>query len=201
MKKQFKFIGIAFTLTILLVACAKEQPQTTRVAEQFKRVDQIEDERLLFSLLTAREKTDLASQHLDFCADYYDFTEMQRNALETIKSRLIAVYSSDDPENAPETAAILLDVNQYFSSLTEEQRLVTFSSMVVDEEGVQGMIASTGSDSNASINCNCSSSSNFCSSSWGPSILCDKTSKCGKSSWGCGTLWLYSCNGKCKLFS
>lgn len=201
MKKQLKLIGTVVVATLLLMACNKEQQQTNAVAEQFKRVDQLEDERLLFSMMTAREKTDLASQHLDFCADYYGFSQAQRNALVTIKSNLLAAYSSNDPENAPETAAIQLDVNQYFSSLTKEQRLVTFSSMVLDDAGVQALIGDSGTGASSSTDCNCSSTSNFCSSSWGPSIVCDKTSKCGKSSWGCGTLWLYSCNGKCKLFS
>lgn len=202
MEKTIKQIGAAIALVVVLAACGKEQAKpASQVSEHFKRVESVDDERLLFSMLTAREKTDLATEHINFCLGYYQFSETQRGILENMKTKLLTIYSSADPENAAETATILLDVNQYFSSLTEEQRLVTFGSMVVDEEGVQRMIANSGSDSNASTNCNCSSSSNYCSSSWGPSILCDKANKCGKTSWGCGTLWLYSCNGKCKLFS
>lgn len=201
MKKTIKQIGTAIALVVVLVACGKEQPRSSQVVEHFKRVDQVDDERILFDLLTANEKAALAAEHLDFCINYYQLSQAQVAVLESIQSQLLAVYQMADAENSAEVASIELDVNQYFSSLTEEQRQVIFHSMVVDEEGVQRMIANSGSDSNATTNCNCSSSSNYCSSSWGPSILCDKTNKCGKTSWGCGTLWFYSCNGKCKLFS
>lgn len=202
MKNILKLFGSILLLTFLLISCTKKQQPSLRQAEKFKFVKSIEDERLLFTLLTTQEKTELAIEHLDFCASYYNFSEIQLASIETIKSYLPTVYSSSEPENAIETTSIQLDINQFFSNLSNEQRRVTFNSMVVDEEGVLEFIANTGSNSNDLSSCNCNPSSNYCSlSDWGPSILCDKTVKCGYSSWGCGTLFIYSCKGKCNLFS
>lgn len=183
-------------LTFLMLSCAKEQQQpSTQLAEKFNHVKSMEDKRMLFSMLTAQEKTELAKDHLDFCASYYGFTETQLAALDRIKSYLLTVYSSSDPENTTGTASIQLDVIQYFASLSEEQRLITFSSMVVDEVGIQEMIAGTGS--NIYNDCNCNPSSNYCMLDFN----CSLKKNCEGSAWGCGTLFTYSCKGKCTLFS
>lgn len=186
-------------ISLFMSSCGKEKQQASKSVGNFKRLEQVEDERVLFNLFTAREKADLAIKHLDFCASYYRFTDVQNSVLTEIKSKLISAYALENAEGSEEAGAIELDVNQYFSSLSEEQKMVVFNSMVLDEDGVQKMIANTGASSVSG--CDCSSSSSYCSSSWGPTIKCDQAKKCGSSKWGCGTLWLYSCNGKCRLFS
>jgi len=199
MRKLIFFLGGIMLSGI--ISCSKsENPETenAQAIQSFQNLEKKTDQRMAFSLLTVNEKVELAKEHIDFCISYFNLTSTQVGILENVKSNLKNMYSSTDPENEPSSIKLALDIQQYFSSLTDLDGQIIFDSMVTDEGGVNEMIAH---NPDKVTTCTCSSKSNWCSSSpYGPRITCDKTACNEMTTWGCGTLWNYSCNGKCNIF-
>lgn len=198
MKTIIYIVGFSF-----LFACTKQEskPGQNAATPSSQGVAQVEkmdepDQRLAFNLLTLDEKVALASQHIDFCLGYFALDPNQKASLTRAKAGLRNIYSSTDGSSA-EMATLILDINQYFLSLDNKTLTVLFDSMAASDGDVQAI-----APVNPNVprtNCTCSSASNYCSSSsWGIRIPCD--TKCTNvTTWGCGTLWGYSCNGRCSM--
>ncbi len=200
MRKLVFFLGgIVLLATVACSKSANVKTERSEAVESFQNLEKSTDQRMAFSLLTVNEKVDLAKEHIDFCISYFNLTSTQVGILQNVKSNLRDIYSSSDPENEHALIALALDIQQYFSNLSDRDGQIIFDSMVTDEDGVNG-IATHNPDK--IVSCTCSSKSNWCSSSpYGPRITCDKSACNDQTSSGCGTLWGYACNGKCNIFA
>ncbi len=201
MRKLIFFLGGVVLLSFL--SCSKTQNLRTKnstALESFQNFEKRIDQRLAFNLLTVTEKAALAKEHIDFCISYFNLSTTQISILENVKSDLKDIYSSTDPENEPCLIQLALDIDQYFTNLSDLDGQLIFDSMVTNEEGVNEMIVYN--PDKGGTGCTCSTKSSWCSSSpYGPRILCDKSACMNTTTWGCGTLWGYACNGKCNIFA
>lgn len=199
MKKLMFFLGGIVLLGSISCSKSNERAENSEAIQSFQNLEKSTDQRMAFSLLTVNEKVELAKDHIDFCISYFNLTSTQVGILQNTKLKLRDIYSSSDPENDPNAIQLALDIQQYFSNLSDRDGQIIFDSMVTDDEGVNEMVTH---NPDKVTTCTCSSKSNWCSSSpYGPRITCDKTACNELTNSGCGTLWGYACNGKCNIFA
>ena len=185
-----------------LTGCNKQEVEGQSRGQAVQAVEKLylmEDEAYAFGLLTIDERVDLAERHLQFCIEYYDLSDNQIAILNRVIQDLPNIYASTEENPAPELIELELDVNQYFSGLADNTRQVIFNSMVTSDADVAAIAPPNPND--ATPECNCSQSSNWCNSA-GPSsgihIPCG-VKKC-KGGPFCGTMLAFRCNGRCNLF-
>ncbi len=207
-----KSLLILILTGLTIVSCEKteqkiqtspNQNTSASVTKNFSEFDDEMEQRMYFSLLSNTEKIEIARTHFNYClnnSSKFPLTIAQRNFVINLRNNLNQIYVSTPTEENNYLKQVELDIAQLFPN--QEFSLLgfyLFDTMISSDEDYNNIPIP---DPNAGgVECKCSSSSNWCSSGTGFKIKCS-TDLCNKKTYkGCGTLWGYSCDGICNLFS
>ncbi len=155
---------------------------------------------VFFDSLSASEKAAIFREHLTRVneGNRLSLNEKQQEFLDKVRNLLNADFYTKEPDNG--LSQTVDDLTKEGLSLFSEEKFATIFSTI----GTMTINYRDGTGPNLDLqakpSCNCSVSSDMCpSDSWegrGPNQQCFK-GKCTSSSWGCGTVWWYACDGTC----
>jgi hypothetical protein len=182
MKQLFYFLlGI-----VLLSSCDDSMPVTSDdvVNARVRAVldmPAVQDRKLAYSLLNKEEKSVIWRTHISTEMSKVAMTEDQREVAEDAVS-FISSADFDETE--------LVD-SKVFKDLQDRVREKFDVPTRIKIFGNLGPMPKT---EGPPPNCSCATQSNYCS----PNKFCG-SAQCTTTPSGCGTFWLYSCDGQCRL--
>lgn len=151
------------------------------------------NQRLIYSLLTATEKSDLWVYHLTDAIKEINANKVQQYYLQSLLPQLNDTFFSLPEEAA--SATIEAIKQQARSLFTKEQILYLFFTLdasYTDFLAAYNRVDEIGQPDADKPDCGCSTKSDFCSS-----VLRCEISNCKTTDEGCGFLFLFACNGLC----
>lgn len=157
--------------------------------------------RAIFRAATPEARSELWSTHLgQYLAGHSDLSAKQvsviRQALDLATPELFAAVEGA-PGNRRQINPVLAALDKEIRAAFEPaQASEIFAILGKPDSGANGvLIVRHASPDTSGIQCSCSSSSDWCSGNYSCySANCDQTG-------GCGTLWLYTCDGLCAQFA
>jgi hypothetical protein len=166
--------------------------------------------RVAYELLKPNEKLVIWKRHIDFFLNEKQMTFEQRNFVQEFRNRwlVLGLFNGDNEvlnkylkelpkikEQAqlilgiPDAYALLVDLpsdRRFYKNVAN--KFLIKSTMSTSESQVEEPIDSFGDN-----DCKCSKTDSYCNAG-----NC-RDNGCKTSSMGCGTLWLFTCNGVCSL--
>jgi hypothetical protein len=205
MKKKINLVVLTILFIGLLIGCSKKEqnenkPNETNLKKSIYLNQTIhkvrmeivqfpmESQRVIFASKTPTEKSEIWKDKLYNNIKNSSFTKEQLNVL-------LELYQVITPELFMPNSKERIAFNDFNKKWMVKARSL-FPYFVI-----KGIVTNLNDDNiidgpgNPNQNCNCSIESDWCSSSWKCSYPPDG---CNSRALGCGTLWLYSCDGRCK---
>ncbi|MDI9364602.1 MAG: bacteriocin fulvocin C-related protein [Flavobacterium sp.] len=213
MKKLSIYFLICFSV---ILSCTKSDSDIQKVDEnaissvmQLKTVAQIKN---AYALLNSSEKVELWNRHFNYFTQSQNLSKDQTNFIISLKkqwlkndlfdkssTRLVDFnlalpgikYKAQQLFGVSDTYTLLFDLTAFKNKYAKQtlglkQNQNETIEVYSDEEEPIGEIG-------GSNGCKCSRTDPYCSAG-----RCDDNG-CNTSNMGCGTLWLFSCNGVCKF--
>jgi len=193
---------VAANLLLLLVSCRKQSDPISSLNTASRKTDKNllakfppQNQRLIYNLLTATEKSDLWAYHLvEGCAQI-NANKVQKQFIESLVSRFTADFFNQTILNEGYSIIKLSqEANKLFTKdeyvylfFTLEANYKTFLTNYHREGDQEQDFGSLDKSK-----CGCSTKSDFCTG-----VLHCAPADCITSSAGCGFLFFFSCNGIC----
>lgn len=194
---MYKYFIILVT-TLSLAACIKEKPKVNSLTSDMQLSINNTSEYDIDSLRTwyvyestQYERLNLWSIHFDYIYSL-GWNEEQKIAISRLFP-LLKIETFSDSNQAHVAQQVVEGWLQEHLSLFTQVELYTIVGVPINAS--ISSVPSLGGGITQSI-CECSQRSDYCGWPVGGSSRCDKPCEVN-SSWGCGSLWLYSCDGSC----
>lgn len=196
--------NISIILFLLVIGCSKQNPNPIMVNEQpnkvindFKSLNNSGDKRLVYNLLTSKEKYFVWKEHILDIMHQKDFNTKQTNILEVLLGKLSdAVFDPGTKENK-ELVQVFTNSklkSQMLENFTVNERTLLFSGKGLFVEGEENYASSQPAP------CLCNPDHNGIFFNDCPEALptCDiNLSGCTAQTYECGAFNLYTCNRGC----
>ncbi|WP_157611043.1 bacteriocin fulvocin C-related protein [Arsukibacterium perlucidum] len=154
--------------------------------EEFSRL-KIMSQRSAYSKMKSHQRIALWQEHFRRFSEFHSLTNEQVNFISILNKKIIALHSNDSTSEKNEQMVadtFRMALNHFTQEVAENlmSNLGVFSTFALDNNFTQDV----------NDNCSCSRSSDMC----GINSPC-RRSFCMTKSFGCGLLWVFSCDGKC----
>jgi hypothetical protein len=197
MKLIRTFILAIFALAILAPHGFAQQttPETPACADPAVR-----EQKSVFRRLTPAGRAEVMRLHVAELYKAPTTTPAQKRLLRELIPHITAeLYAAPDAPRSPELAALLARADGLFKGTEAFARMGPAAAGLLKAKE-QGFTAQVRLKIREGAECGCSGGSNYCGGCEnGNTRPCRNDSLgCEYSSWGCGTLWSWPCDGKCQ---
>lgn len=185
-----KLLSIVILFTFFNFSCKKLDHNSDQVnGDAISAVSNAKSREMMknsYALLNSEEKLAMWSQHFDTFVSENELTEDQLNFISDFKQQWLQIELFDQKGD------LFDNFTSQISSIKENAIKilgVDYAYTLLFDLNMEGKAAPPANDND----CHCSKTDSYCN------VGSCEANGCKQSSWGCGTLWMFSCGGVCKF--